>query len=892
MNKRKISISLSLISIISIALLVGIEFQSPIASATPYTWSQSVVATQVVGGPGLGGSVHQVQEIHWTDQRIQAFSQHGETSNRLVRYSTNNGGASWSTITIDGSNNPSIFDISRVGDSAYLCWSASTGADLYVEYTHDAGISWSAAVQAQSTGSVGDDCAVWAIDDSTVVIIYGDNTNGKFKSTKSTDGGASFASPVDVDTCASTGGKSGTAAGKDANNGVVIFRCSTTNTYRACKTTDGAATWINCQSLTSVTEAGNLVYIKDGTYIASDIESSTTYSIIKTTNNGTNWALQAGPILTLSSSYKFSSIVKFNNTRWGAFACASGTGTNIVTYSETKDAGLTWSTEESASVDFVSSSITWSGDGFCWGDLYSNSRVSAFFSGSGSCGGFGCSSLAYTTAVSSTSTVIGNSAQSAAITHIVGFDVDDSSQSLIIRAKDLTGDDTGIRALAPFSLEETDGGEVDTKCDNRNDNVLASDGYVAYLTCDNAGDAHHISIRNGTSLNSPVFTAGGCSNDVCPQDVLLNDPNTFCTGSVPDKTTLKELDDLQTFKVNYQGDDDNDNNRAHSVVFTFSTTGGIIGMFAVTIINNDCDHYAQTEAFFPSANEVDQMSHWQTSNGQLFLAAAQGGAAPVSYGLSTTNERLGTDIHLKYVATHMSAPNSYTSHGAATAIWGAEDKILYYSPSDSKVYLIDRASGNTLFSYTATGTKRGVTLSTDGKFGSFVDGSNIRIINTTSGTITGSITKPSGTLVRMKLSQHAQQLWYATDGTPGYVYRYAIVNATTGNSTCEGSQCGEENPNETPSPTNTDSSDINDIVNPDSPSGKILYAVVVIVILSAFGLWLGMLTGSGLAIGGFASAFASLGLVATWKFGWIPGKALFIIVFLVALIVIMMFKRD
>lgn len=392
--------------------------------------------------------------------------------------------------------------------------------------------------------------------------------------------------------------------------------------------------------------------------------------------------------------------------------------------------------------------------------------------------------------------------QTVATTGLVGMDVDTTGQSVLIAR---TNGGTTIRTFSPGLLGELANDAGNSAC-NSNPSVNALPTHVAYTKCNPGSDVDQIWIR-ATDLTAPDFNGCDyCNSPIDETNSGINLPNNFYN-----------LFTVSQYPYDFTGQDDNPsdsscqiggaNTHTHFAIalFPFIELGtGQFGIYMVkwSDVGGLCTARSDTTTritFTASGSTPDDMCSWRDSvSGRDFIALADSTVGIKVYtfdfdsGAATSARALVSgDLNIHVYQT---APSFLLkAEGLACAgnmISGEtfDGKVgAYYVESDGT-----HTAGQTAWSGTASTTSGGITTSGAG-YTAYLDGTTIKVVNATTGSVLRTLARPVGTgaFIELDMDRNANNVWLGEDAQ---ISRYSIFTATT----------GTENLDNNPDPFDTD----------------------------------------------------------------------------------------
>lgn len=382
-----------------------------------------------------------------------------------------------------------------------------------------------------------------------------------------------------------------------------------------------------------------------------------------------------------------------------------------------------------------------------------------------------------------------------AVDDLTGFDMDPTGTTIITRENPNVGTDT-IRTYSTaggFAL----GGEFEEDDCGRIDGVAALANHVIFVDCDGSGDPEFFRIRSST-LDAPV-KPDTCSGGYCHDDLTEGTgEDIFNVGGLNIPEDVKEIGHMEGARWDYSRSTTAGTNHA-TISFTFSTIDeGKVGVFAATFNNNDVDFSDTDEAQYlvntaPGIAQIcsaryrttpDSYTHSDDASNQDYLFAVSDGAATVGWGIdldvnSGVDEGGGLSSEAPEVDMTEIFRNSI-QYGNAAGIACAQDRALIQKVSEVCMRDIYAPGISQLWcSSKATNFQRAVALSHNGKVAAYRDDAEIHVVNATDGTIYTTVAVPTGNWKGMELDALGQVLVIATSD---FLTMYEICESTD---TCE-----------------------------------------------------------------------------------------------------------
>jgi hypothetical protein len=310
------------------------------------TWSAPVDVS-------ASGQFAQAPKIVTDGARITAvWTESNGSNDEVLSASSTDGGASWSTpVSLsDGSQNAFFPQIVTDGTTITAIWNWFDGSNEVVQSASstDGGATWSAPVTLSDPGESTGNPQV-TTDGTTITALWNrfDGSNDRIQAANSTDGGATWSTPV---TLSDAGGSAFGASAVISSTAIVATwtRSDGTN-YRiqSASSTDGGATWT---TPVTVSEPGQDAFtqqmVTDGTIITvlwkqSDGVSNRIRSAFST-DGGSTWSSPVN-LSAAGGDAGAPQVVSDGTTTTAAWVRFDGSD-DRVQLASSSDGGVTWET--------------------------------------------------------------------------------------------------------------------------------------------------------------------------------------------------------------------------------------------------------------------------------------------------------------------------------------------------------------------------------------------------------------------------------------------------------------------------------------------------------------------------------------------------------------------
>jgi len=654
------------------------------------------------------------------------------------------------TSTLDTATSTGQPKVHRVSDtSAIGCWAASAASVWRVSRTSDGGISWTAPrdTVAGTLNGYGD-CRV--LPNGTVVVAA--TINGAALKWGVSAGIANYV-PHSLTIAGSNGNRLSLQVASNTNwsllvgepTGVSPYVCTTSTWDGWTCTTLTGSWWMKTHQVSATT------------YITASI-SGTAPGIVRTDDGGLTWSVAA----TATTSNVQSADVAFRNRNGTAAilvvsnstATAGGSPCRATTTSD----GVTWASfaatrYASTSGTEASAAVTITTDGrYALLSCYTTE------------GGAGVLSilvfdLEAPATVASTATVT--------VPGLVGFSVDREGTQVLAR------NDTGyVRAFTGSSLVNT--GNLDTRC-SRNDGVFATPTVLAFITCDvpppsQVPPAHYIMFRLADMVPQTAQQLFGNHCNFCETTIDLRH-----FGEVEVALNTSEFREVASFPFSFTTCTAGcggaiGGHWGATASWAWSATNGRIGVATYTNVRTTSDAHWHVAADVLGAVTADQLCTFNLGPDDYLGAAIHGQPTKiwkVTYSVGGEGARVP---HMERVQVLPSARGIAcgAGHVLLTSLENAAWVVRSYD-------LVNGTQRGT-FPLTGAGAVRGVTMSSDGDFGAFVEGSATRILRWGDQVVTGAVQHPAaGAFFGAAMGPRGADLWLAMGGASGSVSWFRLA---------------------------------------------------------------------------------------------------------------------
>lgn len=628
-------------------------------------------------------------------------------------------------------------DIDAAGSTILACYSDLTNTDLKLAKSTDNGAFWSTSV-INSTG--GQRCAIHMVSEAIVYVAYANHAATSIDFVTSNNAGSTWSSTVNLN--AATTAQVVQMAWANSTHGMVLFHASAA-AKTVCRTSNSGANWTCANPGGTSTSAASIQHVVNETWVIA-YESGASFNILKTTDGGVSWS-ESSSGLALPSSPTGVSIVVANATTWSVMTSDDNVGINTACcqQSNTTNAGASWSALD-AIIAASGGGATDFGAGEGGGsDAILRSNGDLVFATP-----FRTSTTTVSHATAYRASFVPDESQgidAAAtfnVTQLMGIDVDITGSFVILRNQTAAGT-TLIQTLAGSTLIEQ--AEETTTCFFA-DGVVSQGhhGLVAYTIC-NVNDPSHLRIRT-PGLAEPSFSqcSDVFSGQSCPDDIEY----TLGSSDFEDNDDFLHLLDVEAFPLDWSThrpgrEHQSGDGLTHYLSFAYTTDTGKIGVAFYSHAGHDAtDRRNQASVGF-GGGVINHMCAWTTSdsagNSRQYVGAVDAGLTAKIYRVdfSFALEQTVNELHgaLTLVRT------LGASHTGATGIGCAADKVITRNSAGSVAMAdltFDASGGITAAptiwtSSTNTTTGRGVAVSGDGRFASFMDNTTIHVRNATTG---------------------------------------------------------------------------------------------------------------------------------------------------------------
>jgi len=291
---------------------------------------------------------------------------------------TTDGGATFSSpidLSLAGRDafNPQIsFDNSGNG----VCvWQRSNGTNTIIQAarTTDGGATFSTPIDLSHTGQDADSPQISFDNSGNGVCVWNNSTDNVIQAARTTNGGATFLTPVDVSIAGKVADSPQISFDPISGNGVCVWHNATDNIIQAAQTTDGGATFLTPIALSpagKVTDSPQISFDNSGNGVC--VWNNSTDNVIqaaRTTNGGATFLT---PIdVSIAGNFSNFPQISFDNSGNGVCVWERSNGTNfIIQAARTTNGGATFLTPIDLSLagqDAAGPQISFdnSGNGIC-----------------------------------------------------------------------------------------------------------------------------------------------------------------------------------------------------------------------------------------------------------------------------------------------------------------------------------------------------------------------------------------------------------------------------------------------------------------------------------------------------------------------------------------------
>lgn len=374
------------------------------------------------------------------------------------------------------------------------------------------------------------------------------------------------------------------------------------------------------------------------------------------------------------------------------------------------------------------------------------------------------------------------SAATAAVTDLTGFEVDRTGANAIAR---VNGGDT-VQVFSAGSLAP--GATIDTDC-TRFDGVAVIEQAVSFVSCDSGGTLDQFKIRD-PALGDARTTACG---DFCRQDID--------TADMAGDQSVREIGDIVAWPFDFSTANSGGTGTAYAAMawgFSGDAGGaaGRIGVVSFTHNNNGAEASTIDDRFL-DATASPQINHICTyrdqGTGEDYIYGVTENGATKGWLVSGTVRRdtppkdgdvtyspsagyIGTEAYLDITMSSSPVFTGGTSLSNARGIACATGLIAVQTPTHLRV--VDTGSGSELWNEAVSTPRfKGVAMSDNGLFVTWVDGSEGFVAHASNGTKVARYDTPSGTFHSVHMDEIAQSVWVATYDN---IARYEASDETTG----------------------------------------------------------------------------------------------------------------
>ena len=343
------------------------------------TWQQTYLPL------ATGDAFHSDPTVEWTSDGTAWSTAMGINSSatqlRLRAYKSTNGGATW---TLDGTASGSQTSVDKqmtwvdhsatspYKDTLYACW--HNGAPQYVNRRTASG--WGTPLQISGTETTGTaiGCDVRSNAFGDVFVFWPATGNRRILMAKSTNGGASYGTPVIVRTAFD-----GYDIGVPAFNNRRALIYASGGAYRTATKNLVYATWTDLTGATGCTSAAN----EPGSNVSSTCKTRIWFA--RSTNGGSTWSTAVMINNQASLNDQFNQWLAVDETT-GALAIMyydtvadPGRKKTDVWYQSSFDDGLTWTTPLKVTTAQTDETVTGADSGNQYGDYNSLSGYAGLF---------------------------------------------------------------------------------------------------------------------------------------------------------------------------------------------------------------------------------------------------------------------------------------------------------------------------------------------------------------------------------------------------------------------------------------------------------------------------------------------------------------------------------
>lgn len=435
-----------------------------------------------------------------------------------------------------------------------------------------------------------------------------------------------------------------------------------------------------------------------------------------------------------------------------------------------------------------------------------------------------------------TTTQFTTAANTASVTDLVAFDVDDTGTTAIARTN--LGD--FVRTYSAQFLG-TEAASADTDCAGFG-RVIAEGDNVGYIDCGGTSDI--LRIKSAT-LNTPTAPADCDATDVDRFDSDVAD-NIFT------------ITDFAVLTIDYEFSDDGTCTAIAKVIA--STYTGQVGVVTKQLFGGASQHDSDFVQYGPTSLAVDQIC------GSTMIIPGDSDPTTRDILLFAADETLVTKAwESSQLTSHLTPYRTYSAaFGQANSIACSSSNTTYAKVLlglGSGVRAINPVAETQLWQRTdILPSANGVALSRNGLWAAASAGGTTYVLNATTGATVATITNPSGSFRDVEIDSTGQSVWVATSTT---IARFEVYTATTSVPVgttygqdptfgCPGGDCGNEAAG----------------LIPEGGLFGAISGTLFMGFLLVFGvIWMGIRQGApGMAIG--ALFFVGLGLA--YAIGWMP----------------------
>jgi hypothetical protein len=373
-----------------------------------------------------------------------------------------------------------------------------------------------------------------------------------------------------------------------------------------------------------------------------------------------------------------------------------------------------------------------------------------------------------------------NGAVFADVTGLVGFDADATGQTVIART------DGGSRIhVYDANTLVANSNSIDTHC-NRVDGVAALSSHVSFFQCNTAGLVTTMSLRSN-NLGDPNFGSICTSGDFCYQDI--DTQSSFGSSALAgDQTNQYQIMQIEAFPFDFSIGSLHGVNVV-TVGWAFTDSTGAVGVVLYNYVNNELDDSDFVTTVLDASGHIpDQICTVRDIN-PAPNGDGNAGTADVHdylYAASTSGTAKGYEIQydLKFGINNEYKPTSLTTVFPGTSqtvhplgIACGDNRFAVLTSSKLLVYNRGSSTASVTVSISGTVPPRGLAMSRDGKWITYVADTNWHVINAATGNETGTGPIPAGTFHSMRMQGAASRLLI---GTTQKIGGYPIYPITTG----------------------------------------------------------------------------------------------------------------